>query len=78
MAKRKLNIDKATFDEWEQARKKVAITQPEVAKLLFCSVDSIKGYDSGRNNIVRGLYNYFLLATNQHPDLIVYPRPEPI
>lgn len=70
-------IEKASVEEWKAARKAKKMTQPEVAKMLFSSLESVKSWDIGRNQIHRGLFNYFLLMTQQHPDGLVYIPFEP-
>ena len=59
--------EKVSTEDWQQARRQAPMTQSEVAKLLYCSVDSVRSWDIGRNPIGKGLFNYFLLMTGQHP-----------
>ena len=59
--------EKVSAEDWQQARRQAPMTQLEVAKLLYCSIDSVRSWDGGRNPIGRGLFNYFLLMTGQHP-----------
>ncbi|MEN9450165.1 MAG: hypothetical protein RJA83_779 [Pseudomonadota bacterium] len=72
----------ASVEEWKAARKAATkddkkMTQAEVAKMLYSSLESVKSWDIGRNQIHRGLFNYFLLMTKQHPDGLVYIPFEP-
>jgi DNA-binding transcriptional regulator YiaG len=68
----KMAIEKVSVEEWKAARKAKKMTQADVAKMLYSSLESVKSWDIGRNQIQRGLFNYFLLMTQQHPDGLVY------
>ncbi|HMU86276.1 MAG TPA: hypothetical protein PKI88_00175 [Agitococcus sp.] len=62
-----MSIEKVSPQDWQKARQQKPMTQVEVAKLLHCSIDSVKSWDIGRNPMGRALFNYFLLVTDQHP-----------
>lgn len=69
-----LLADKVSFEEWQNARKNRPMKQPEVAALLFSSIDAVKSWDIGRNFINRALFNYFLLMTQQHPNMQIFVK----
>lgn len=66
-----MTTNKATVEEWKKARSISPLPQSQVAELLFKSLDTVKSWDTGRNPIDRGLFNYFLLMTDQHPEFTI-------